>query len=400
MELTKSQTKIILLSIDGLGGVDHPEYDKTELEYAATPNLDQLAKISETGLITHVDFGVTPGSGPGHLALFGYPPEEYLIGRGVLSALGVGYKPKRNDIFFRGNLAIQDNNGILTDRRAGRVSTETTQKIMEILNKEIAQIGDIKVQFLPEKEHRFVLILNGEGLQTDITDTDPQVTGKPKLESGALTPGSSKTAEIINNVVSKIDTILPKYKLGPNTALFRGVSSLPNIPQFKDRYLLDKTLCIATYPMYKGLSTLVGMTIALSPDDEDLNHLATTFSNNYTNYEFFFIHVKKADSYGEDGNFLAKAKVIEQTDKVLIPVITAKQDCVVCVTGDHSTPAIMAAHSWHPVPVLIHSKFARRSLINSFSERECSKGNLGTFPAQHLMKLLLAHAQKTKKFGA
>lgn len=406
MELIRNNSRITLLSIDGLGGIENPKYGESELEFARTPNLDILAAESETGMITHVGTGITPGSGPGHLALFGYDPTEHDIGRGILSALGVGHSPAKDEVFFRGNFAAQGPSGNIIDRRAGRIDTAANNKLCELLSSRIKEINGIQVKFITEKEHRFILILKGQGLSHRVTGTDPQATGvrKPssKPAAGSTEKESEFTSSVVNELTNAIDKTLAGNDSPANTVLLRGASVLPAIQSLSERYLLDKCLCIATYPMYKGLARLVGMEIAGSPEEEDMHHLASTYKNNKDNYDFIFIHVKKADSYGEDGNFEKKVQVIDMVDKVLIPALTYGNfsDRVLCVTGDHSTPTVMAAHSWHPVPILIRSNYCRMSRSAKFNERECAKGPLGTFPAKNLMALLLAHARRIQKYGA
>jgi len=392
----KNSSKIILVVLDGLGGL--PVNGKTELETAATPNMDTLARVSACGLHTPVAAGITPGSGPGHLSLFGYDPLEFQIGRGILEALGLGIEIRKTDVAVRCNYAtIRD--GLITDRRAGRIPTEQSRKLTERLQKEISKIDGAEITFAPGMEHRFAVIMRfSEELATDaaqIPDTDPQQEGKSPLKPEPLSKNAEKVAAVAEKVIAQVHEVL-KNEEKANFALMRGFSGMPDIPTFEQAYGLN-ALAIATYPMYRGLATLVGMhapTLEGSVDDE-----IAFLKAQYDNYDFFFLHVKKVDSYGEDGNFAEKAKRIEEFD-ALLPKIMALHPDVLAITGDHSTPAMMKGHSWHPVPMLLKSPYVLGGLCSSFSERECTRGEYGIFPTIQLMPYMLANALRLKKFGA
>lgn len=390
--VTTNISKLVLLVMDGLG--DIPVNGKTPLMAANTPNLDSLARESELGQTIPVFPGITPGSGPGHLSLFGYDPIKYQIGRGILEALGVGVEVGELDVVARGNFAtIKD--GIVIDRRAGRPPTEESAKVVQILSENIKDIDGVKITFYPGKEHRFVVKFTGEGLDDEITDADPQKEGKEMEWAKSLKPEAEKMANAVNKLIEKIGEVL-KDQPKMNWALLRGFSKYPKLPQFSDVYKL-KAAAIATYPMYKGIAKLVGMEVletGTTVEDE-----FNTLQMHWNEYDFFYVHIKKTDSYGEDGNFDAKVKVIEEVDK-FIPKLLALNPDVVVVTGDHSTPCAMKSHSWHPVPYLIKSKFARKGLSNKFDEFECARGTLGTFYAVDSMSLMLAHAGRLEKYGA
>ena len=388
-----SPTKIILLVIDGLGGLPNPETGKTELETADTPNLDKLATNGICGFIDPVSPGVTPGSGPGHLALFGYNPIHFNIGRGVLEALGIDFDLQPEDVAARGNFCTVDKAGLVTDRRAGRISTEECAKLCQLLNGLI--IDRVKVLVRPVKEHRFIVVFRGEGLTPAISESDPQQIGViPELIT-ALNPEASRMASIARQYVDKARAILTEHSPA-NMLLLRGISQRLQLPTMNEIYKLKPSV-IAVYPMYRGLAKLVGMEVlktGTSIEDE-----LATLKQNYTNYDFFFLHVKGTDSAGEDGDFDRKVKVIEQVDNVIPDIISLEPDVIV-VTGDHSTPALLKSHSWHPVPVLLYSKWCRPDRVGEFSESACLSGGLGRFPATQIMPLAMANALKLTKFGA
>ncbi len=394
--IQKTERKIVLVVLDGLGGL--PVNGRTELEIANKPNLDSIAKKSACGLHIPVSMGITPGSGPGHLSLFGYDPVEWQIGRGVLEALGLGLELKKTDIAIRVNYATIEN-GIVKDRRAGRIPTEESRKITEKLQRHIKKIDKVEIIFAPGMEHRFAVVLRfpkplPQG-SAAIKDTDPQKEGRAPLSVIAETPEAKRVAKIVETLISKIKEIIKKESKA-NFVLLRGFSQVPDIPHFEEIYGL-RALCIATYPMYRGLAKLIGMNAPSLIGDirEEVDFL----KKNYGNYDFFFLHIKKIDSYGEDGNFEGKALKIEEFDKILPEILSLNPD-VLIITGDHSTPSILKAHSWHPVPILLKSPFVLGGLCNAFTERECLKGELGIFPTSNLMALALSNAGRLKKFGA
>jgi 2,3-bisphosphoglycerate-independent phosphoglycerate mutase len=387
-----SPSKIVLLVIDGLGGLPHPKTGKTELESAKTPNLDQVARESVCGLSDPISPGITPGSAPGHLAIFGYDPIKYNMGRGIIEALGIGLKVKTNDIAARGNFCTIDARGIITDRRAGRISTERTMELCRLLNKLKLEA---KITTVPVKEHRFVLLFRGEGLSSELTDSDPQQVGLPAMRIEALSPQAVRTAKIANEFINQAKKQL-KDESPANMVLLRGFSHHPDIPSFSEIYKL-KPAAIATYPMYRGLAGLVGMEIL--PTGDSITEEFKSLQHYYADYDFFFIHFKSTDSRGEDGDFEAKVRAIEEVDEALPAVLKLNPD-VLIVTGDHSTPATLAMHSWHPVPLMLHSKWCLPDNVTQFSERTCLAGGLGRLAAVEIMPLAMANALKLDKFGA
>lgn len=387
-----TNSKIVLLVVDGLGGLPHPDTGKSELETANLPNLDAMARESACGMTTPVLPGVAPGSGPGHLALFGYDPLKYIIGRGALEALGIDVELQPGDVAARGNFCTVDAQGNLVDRRAGRIPTEFSVPLCHRLD--TIEIPGVQLDVFPVQDYRFVLRLRGEGLSEAITETDPQITGVPAMPVNPLEPSAARTAEVVNEFVSQAAALLVEEERG-NMVLLRGWAQLPSLPPMSDVYRLNPG-AIAAYPMYRGLATVASMRII--PTGKTFSDEVDTLRQEFDNHDFFFIHYKPADAAGEDGDFDAKVKTLEDLDP-LIPSIRELNPDVFMVAGDHSTPAIMAAHSWHPVPFMLHSKLTRGEGVPAFSERDCNLGSIGSIPATSIMLLAMSHSGKLTKFG-
>ncbi len=385
-------SKIVFLVVDGLGGAAHPDTRKSELETARLPNLDALAAASACGLTMPVGAGITPGSGPGHMALFGYDPVKYLMGRGVLEALGIGVDLGEGDVAARGNFCTIDGEGLLTDRRAGRIPTAESAPLVELLQR--IQVADARVRVYPVQDYRFVLVMSGEDLDDRIQETDPQTTGVPPLAPVALSDEASRAAGAAWEFVVKAQAALAGQPRA-NMTLLRGFSRLPDLPRFGDRYRLNPA-AIAAYPMYRGLAKLLGMKVI--PTGSDFSAELDTLEAHFGEHDFFFLHYKPADAAGEDGDFAAKVACLEELDAHLPRLIDLNPDVLV-VAGDHATPAILAAHSWHPVPLLVRSALTAGEGIAAFTERECATGTLGRMPATDVMMLALAHADKLVKYG-
>ncbi len=391
---TKNDTKIVMFVGDGLGGLSHEPGGKTELEAAQTPNLDALAAQSVQGGSIPVKPGISPGSGPGHLGLFGYDPLKFLIGRGALEATGIGLPLQEGDVAVRCNFCTIDADGNITDRRAGRIPTEESAPLAESLN--AIKIPGVEVIVKPVKEHRFVVIFRGgDGLGGNVADTDPQATGVQPLDPVGADDASNKTAAIAKQFVEEAKKMLKDEKKA-NCLTMRGFSAKPSIPSYEEVYGL-KAGAIAVYPMYKGLASLVGMDILGNAQslDEELEVL----KQHWDDYDFFFIHFKYTDSSGEDGDFDAKVKRTEEFDAQIPKILDLKPD-VLIVTGDHSTPSFLASHSWHPVPTLLHSNCCRPDGHTTFGEATACRGGLGLFEAQYLMTLAMANAGRLQKYGA
>lgn len=390
----KTESKIVLLVADGIGDLPS-ENNKTVLEKAFVPNLDKLASKSVCGLTNPISCGITPGSGPAHLSLFGYDPIKYQIGRGVLEALGIGMELTSRDLACRGNFATLDKEGIITDRRAGRIATELNEKLCKIMQEKITQIEDVKVIIKPGKEHRFVVVFRGDGLEDALSDADPQKIGEKIKFAEPLDSRAKKSSEIVNEFIELATAVLKDHHPA-NTVLLRGFAKHPGLPTMKELFKLTPA-AIATYPMYKGLAKLVGMDILKT--GEALGDEFKTLQDNFSKYDFFYLHIKKTDSYGEDGNFKQKVKVIEEVDKYIPMVLDLNPDVLV-FTGDHSTPALMKGHSWHPNPFMLFSKYIRTDEVEKFTEKECAKGELGRFPSVDAIPLMMANALKLQKYGA
>jgi 2,3-bisphosphoglycerate-independent phosphoglycerate mutase len=389
-----AQTKIIMLVLDGLGGLPHPQVGKTELEIAHTPNLDSLAGHSELGLTIPVGPGITPGSGPGHLALFGYDPSKYEIGRGAMEALGVDFELQSNDLAARGNFCTVDPTGLITDRRAGRIATEKSQELIKILS--AIQIPGVQIFIEPVKEHRFALVVRGDGLRDGLTETDPQRNGVPPLPVLALEPGAETSAKVLNQFLEAACKSLDGYHPA-NMVLLRGFAKLPTLPDFHNRYGLNAA-GIAVNGMYRGVARLVGMQV-LDIGGDAMEDEFIALEEHWERYDFFYLHIKKTDTCGEMGDFDGKVRAIEEVDGYIPRLLSLDPD-VLIVCSDHSSPAILKAHSWHPVPLIIHSPYVQMNDAAEFGESACRRGSLGLIPATQVMPIALAHALRLSKYGA
>ncbi len=391
----ENTAKIVFLIMDGLGGLPAAGKAGTELETAKTPHLDELARKAVCGLLDPVGPGITPGSGPAHFALFGYDPVKNNIGRGILEAAGIDFPMTERDLLIRINFATIDQSGAVIDRRAGRIDNMTNKRICEKLQERVRVGGGTEVIFKPVKEHRALLVLRGDHLREEIEETDPQKTGLRPVPPRALIPEAQETSDLIAELTRKAKDVLSDEEKA-NMILLRGYSRYRKYPSLKKRFNLN-ALAIASYPMYRGIARLLGMEIA--PHVETIKDEFLLLRENFAKYDFFFVHVKPTDSRGEDGDFDAKVKVIEEVDS-LLPMITGLGPDVLVVTGDHSTPATLASHSWHPVPVILWSETCRTDKVERFGERDCIGGGIGRMPMVYLMGLALAHARRLEKFGA
>jgi len=389
-----NKSKVVLMVLDGLGGLPLESGGKTELEIAHTPRMDALACESICGLHSPVGPGIIPGSGPAHLGLFGYDPVKYQVGRGVLSALGIGFDLREGDVAARGNFCTVDEKGIITDRRAGRISSEKNRELCKLLRK--IEIPGISIHIETVKEYRFLFVMGGKNLSGEVSATDPQNVGEKPLDPIPENEEAKYTAELIKKFIDKARNVLADHSPA-NMILLRGFSKRPQWPDFEDTFKV-RAVAIAAYPMYRGVAKLVGMNALESGDtlDEEFSIL----EKNWLNYDFFFIHVKKIDSYGEDGKDKDKIRLIEEVDTYIPRLLKLKPD-VLIVTGDHSTPSVLKSHSWHPVPVMIRSKYSRVDTVSEFGERACMYGGLGPrIPSHHLMPIAMANAGRLEKFGA
>jgi 2,3-bisphosphoglycerate-independent phosphoglycerate mutase len=397
--LVKTNAKLVLLVLDGLGDLATGGPDSsTPLEAAATPNLDALTRNAAQGRMIPVAPGITPGSGPGHLALFGYDPLEYQVGRGVIEALGLGLHLKPGDVCARANFCTMNAKGIVTDRRAGRIATEVCEELCAILVKKIKKIGDTEVIIKAGKEHRFVVIFRGKGLEGPLTDSDPNREGLPLAKvkpTNAKSAAQKKAAKLVSDFYAAALPLIAKKKPA-NGFLLRGIAHQPSIPTFTERYGL-RAAAIAVYPMYKGLAQLVGM--EKIEGAQTISEQFERYLVEHDAYDYFFIHYKYTDKAGEDGNFEAKQKAIEELDAAL-PILLQKKPDVLAITGDHSTPVALKGHSWHPQPVLLTSDYSGSDKLERFTETGANMGSLGVFEAKYLMRLMQANGKMFDKFGA
>ena len=389
----EADTKIVLFVMDGLGGLPHHETGRTELETAYTPHLDMLARESACGFTVPVGVGITPGSGPGHLALFGYDPLKFNIGRGVLEAAGIDFDLQPSDVAARGNFCTVDGAGRIIDRRAGRISTEESARLVAELRE--IRVDGVQMFVEPVREHRFVLVLRGDGLSDAVADTDPQKEGAEPPMPRATSPEGETTAALVAKWVDQARKYLAD-KAPANMLLLRGFAKRPDWPAMPEVFKL-RPAAVAHYPMYRGLAKLVGME-ALAVGSA-LDDSVATLQENWGRFDFFFVHYKYTDTAGEDGDFDRKVAKFEEVDTAVRSLIEMEPD-VLMIAGDHSTPALMAAHSWHPVPFMLHSKWMRADECGMFSETELQRGSLGTFAAKEVLPLAMAHAGRFKKYGA
>ena len=387
-----TQTRIVMLVVDGLGGLPDPATGVSELEAASLPNLDGLASRSACGLTTPVAPGVTPGSGPGHLSLFGYDPLKYLMGRGGLESLGIGLNLGKDDVAARGNLCTVDGDGVLADRRAGRIRSAESAPLMSLLDR--IEVLGAELSVYPVRDYRFVVVLRGEGLDANVSETDPQSEGAAPLRARSLSDDSDLTARAVNDFVDAARESLAGRDAA-NMVLLRGFSKLPSLPKMGEAYRLSPA-AIASYPMYRGLARLLGMEVL--PTGDTFDDQLDTLEEHVAAYDFTFLHYKPADAAGEDGDFQAKVAALEALDAT-IPRLLATRPDVLVIAGDHSTPSIMGGHSWHPVPLLVHSRLTEGDGAPEFTERACAGGSIGHISATSVMMTALAHAGKLRKFG-
>ncbi len=393
--LLSNDNKVIFLILDGLGDIPNPAFGlKTPLEAAKKPNMDDLAtKRGVLGRITPVDIGITPGSGPGHLSLFGYDPQVHEIGRGVLEVLGLNMDLKDGDLAARANFCTVKN-GLVTDRRAGRIPTSETERLCKLISSQVEKVEGCEVIIKPGKSHRFAVIFRGKNLTDKLSDADPHKDNKPFVYTSAKSPDAEFSARVVNGFIERVMDIL-KVEPVANGALLRGFSLKPDITPFTAKYRM-KALAIATYPMYRGIAKVLGMDVRDEPANYD--EAVAILKKNYSDYQFFFFHVKETDLAGEDGNFAEKVQAIENVDTFL-PEIAGLDPHTLVITGDHSTPCPMKGHSWHPVPALIVTKTGETDGM-VFHEKNCLAGSVGTLYSKDLMSLALAHGGRLDKYGA
>ena len=393
-QIVEAKTKIVMLILDGLGGLPREEGGKTELETAFKPNMDALARKSALGMTIPVGPGITVGSGPGHISIFGFNPLEYQIGRGALEALGVDFELGPDDVAARGNFCVVDENGLLVDRRAGRLPTSDSERLVQILR--TIKLDGVEVFVEVVKEHRFVLVLRAPSLGAAVTDSDPLVTGAVPLKVQGLDDASQHTAGLVNAFLEQAEVLL-RNETSANMVLLRGFAKFPVMPKYSEVFQLNAA-AVAVNGMYRGVARLVGMNV-LDVGGTDLRNEFDCLEKHWAEYDFFYLHFKKTDTFGEIGDFDAKVKAIEEFDAQL-PRLMALNPDVVIIGGDHSSPAVLKSHSWHPVPLLMYGKNVRADKFTEFGETNCACGNLGQIPAYQVMPIALANAGRVAKYGA
>jgi 2,3-bisphosphoglycerate-independent phosphoglycerate mutase len=395
--LQNNGSKIILYVWDGLGDIPSGPKMQTPLQAAKKPNVDKLAAEGVTGRLEPVSPGVTPGSGPGHLGLFGYDPVEYPIGRGALEAVGVGFDFRHGDVAARLNFCTLDASGKISDRRAGRIPSDESKLVVKKIAEAVKEVDGVEVLWAPVKEHRALMVLRGKGLGEAVEDTDPQKEGVPPLAAKAKDAGKDnvRTAKIAQKALELAMKAIRDEKKA-NGILARGFAKRPHWPTFEERFGL-RAAVVAGTPMYRGVAKLVGMEAqeASNEIEKDVASLAAAWDK----YDFFFLHYKFTDKAGEDGDFDAKVHYIEQADSAIPALLKLKPD-VLIVTADHSTPTAMKGHSFHPVPTVLWSPVACRDAVDRFDEIAVIQGWIGLRPSTHLMPLALGHAGRLAKFGA
>ncbi len=390
--LNDESAHIVLLVMDGLGGFATAERG-SELEEADTPNLDRLATEGSCGLVLPTGPGITAGSGPGHLGLFGYDPTEYELGRGVLAAVGVGFPLDVGDVAARGNLALLGDDGTVTDRRAGRIPDDQAGPLVDHLNARV-EVDGAEVFFQAISEHRVLVVLRGDGLDARIPDLDPQRVGVAPRVASASHPDAQHTADLLVEVDRQVREALVDQPA--DTLLLRGFDTLQDLPHMHELFGVTAAT-VARYPMYRGVASLVGMDVLPKPPDRQAQVAA--MRDRWDDYDYFFMHEKETDRAGHDGDWDDKVAAIEAID-ALVPDIVELGPDVLVVSGDHSSPTQLSGHSWHPVPTLMWGPRVGRDGVTSFGERACASGLLGQRPTNELMPIMLAAAGRLEKYGA
>jgi 2,3-bisphosphoglycerate-independent phosphoglycerate mutase len=395
----QNDTKVVLVVLDGVGGLAGPE-GKTSLEAAHTPNLDGLARAGVCGFQNPLAPGITPGSGPAHIGLFGYDPFKYFIGRGVLDTAGTPFEFLSGDMASRLNFATLAADGTISDRRAGRIPDKEGKRVTDLLADNIKEIEGVQVLLQHVKEYRAAAIFRGKDLDGRLCDSDPQKVGLKPLAVAPTeenpTPEAEEGARLANGFIARAREVLAGESKA-NFVMMRGFDVYEPLPNFCELYKW-RACAVAAYPMYKGVSKLAGMRVieeGQSSVEEELDLVKQELPNT----DFLFLHVKKTDSMGEDGNFEGKVEVIEHFDQLLPRLVDLKPD-VLCITGDHSTPCSLKSHSWHPVPICMVAETARVDACQTFGETSFLTGGLGRIHSTDVLPLLLAHAGRLNKFGA
>ncbi len=398
--------KIVFIVFDGLADRPIKELgNKTPLEVANKPNLDELAKRGVNGLLDIISPGKRIGSDVAHLSILGYDPYKYYTGRGPLEASGIGLELDSNDVAFRANFATVSEDFTVIDRRAGRIKEGTKE-----LEKAINEI-DIGVDFIFKASvaHRGALVLKGKGLSDKVSDTDPHEVGVKVMEAKPLenTKEAKRTAEIINEFTKKVHEVLNNHRVNverakrglpkANIVLLRGAGRTPKLEPFEKRYGI-KGACIAKTAIIKGIARLLGMEVIDSKEDflERGKQIFEALNRN----DFVLLNIKEPDEAGHDGNYEKKIKIIEEADKMIGMFLDYVEENYLVVLSDHTTPVSFRDHTGDEVPVLIAGPEVRSDDVTTFSERSVYKGYLNRIRALDLMTYMLNLTNRLEKYGA
>ncbi|MDD3408250.1 MAG: 2,3-bisphosphoglycerate-independent phosphoglycerate mutase [Methanobacteriaceae archaeon] len=411
--------KGIILVMDGMGDRPLKELDnQTPLQAANTPNMDKMAECGITGIMDSIRPGIIPGSDTAHLSILGYDPYEVYTGRGPFEASGVGLDVIPGDIAFRCNFSTADENGIITDRRAGRIR-EGTKDIVDVLNTMVIKgYEDIQIIFKESTGHRAVLVLRGEGLSDKVTDADPKVEGKkPKIvESTDGSEEAKRTADLLNKIVEKSYEMVKNHPVNigrmeenkppANIIIPRGAGAVPKVEHINEKYEVNSA-CIAETGLFMGIGRFAGMDIIEMDDvtggvDTNLDNIIDTIINqvNNTDHNFFLINIDGADEAGHDGNAIQKKEFIEKVDKIVMSKLLNLKNVVLFLTADHSTPISVMNHSGDPVPVIINSPEVRVDDVKEYNEFAVAKGGLCRIRGSDVMNIVMDLMNNSHKFGA
>ncbi|MCK4443355.1 MAG: 2,3-bisphosphoglycerate-independent phosphoglycerate mutase [Thermoplasmata archaeon] len=405
--------KILLIILDGMA--DRPVAvlgSKTPLQAANTPNMDWFAKNGMCGQMDPIAPGVRPGSDTSHLAILGYNPHEVYTGRGPFEAAGVGLPMEHGDIAFRCNFGTIDADGTVRDRRAGRIRKGTSEIARDL---DGMPIEGVKVIFKEATEHRAVLILRGDGLSPKVTDVDPHAVGVKYHECEALEPEAGRTAEIVNEFVERSREILADHEVNKkrlkegdfpaNIILPRGSGVFPHLDSLEERFGI-RSAAICGVTLIKGICRVAGMKIldvdgATGGLDTDMIAKGKAAIEALESYDFVFLNVKAPDICGHDGDPEGKVKVAERLDMMMSFIRKElRNDVIMAVTSDHSTPVSVRDHAGDSVPLIVYGKDIRVDEVSSYDEISVTKGILGRIRGSDLIHILLDQSGRAEKFGS
>lgn len=412
--------KAVLVIADGMADRPLKELDwKTPLEAAHKPSLNQIAKTGVCGIMDPISPGLTPGSDTATLALLGYNALKVYSGRGAFEAIGSGVNVLQGDVAFRCNFATVDNNLVVLDRRAGRISNEDASKLAESLQKiKLTKHSDAVFLFKNTIQHRAALVIRGPKLSTAVSDSDPEKIGEKASEIKPLdkSPEAKLTAGILNELMQKFHEVLKQHPVNKERVrrglppafiiLCRGAGTIPNIKSLSQKYDISAT-CIGAAPLIRGVCKAAGMKLidvkgATGTPQTDLTAKAKATVQALKTNDFVLLHVKATDVASHDGNIKQKIELIEKIDSMLGYTLNNinSSSSYLAVTADHTTSSITRDHEGDPVPIAITGPYVRRDDVEEYDERTCAKGGLNRIRGLDLMPILMNLIGKTKKFGA